>query len=613
MNKVNVNSEYELYQIITDFEHPLEIFREGIQNAFDADATKIIVKVDVRDRLGGRQIVIDMINNGKGLSRDNLANFFDVANSTKVDDNFIPVKGMHGYKGHGTKVFFNAKEIKICSKTKEGDYWAATMEEPVVQIENDHKLEYSDPQSPEALNIDLPLDWEQGFHVQIIEPKVFSSIENQEQLHHRCLRDYCKWFTIIGTIETLYNEELAKKGIYLYLYGINCDAFKSKYKDISVCDPIPVFEDFNGVEYEKIPLGHYFPPKRDDDTQMEAYVNQIGAIGKPAYKYYSRRIYNDIVEAGAVKFRLVIFLEGEETEKRYDLMMSRKGKARENTEHTAGQRYGLWACKGGVPVEKIDDWIEGGKGVGAYTYLHAFIDCDEFKLTANRGSVKNTEIDKLNKIREAFNKVFSSSKIKNALEERQAWEELEKTSISVKTDKKNLKERYNAGINRKRITLPDGKILLAPREISTGYSEAETFALLVQLMTIYPRLFPFSLLDYDTNIGMDFVVEDNVGNPKYIELKGKLIKLINHPFSLIHKFICYDTNIDDGVELLDKEETKMMMKITKNSAFCSPDPEFNGKNFSFLHLEPTNPRANGIEVICLKRILLEVLGASIEE
>ena len=613
MNKVSVNASYELYQIITDFEHPLEIFREGIQNAFDAGATKIFVKVSKNERLGGREIIIDMFNNGKGLSRDNMANFFDVANSTKVDNSYLALEGMHGYKGHGTKVFFNAKEIKICSKTIEGDYWAASMQDPVDQIETKHYLEYSDPTNPEDLKIDLPQDWQQGFHVQIIDPEVFSSIENQEQLDHRCLRDYCKWYTIIGTVETLYNDELLQKGIKLYLSGINRDSFKTRYNNKAICDPIPVFENVDGDEYEIIPLGHYFPPKRDDDRKMAEYVTKIGVKDKPTYKYYSKMIYNDIVDAGSIHFRLIISLEGEETERKYDLMMSQKGRTRKNTEHTAGQRYGLWVCKGGVPVEKVDDWIEGGKGVGAYTFLHAFIDCDDFRLTANRGSVKNTEIDKLNKIREAFNKVFSSNRIKTALEERRLWEELEKTSLSVRADKANLKKRYSDGKKRKKIILPDKTVLLAPREIKTGYSEAETFGLLTQLMTKYPKLFTFSLLDYDTNVGMDFVVEDNLGAPKYIELKGELIKLINHPFSLIYKFICYDTKLSSGEELLDKEETKMVFDIVNDSEFESGDSIYNKKPFTFCYLKPTKPKATSIEVICLKRILKEVLGATIEE
>ena len=41
MRQAHVNEGYELYQIITDFGDPLEIFREGIQNSFDADASNI--------------------------------------------------------------------------------------------------------------------------------------------------------------------------------------------------------------------------------------------------------------------------------------------------------------------------------------------------------------------------------------------------------------------------------------------------------------------------------------------------------------------------------------------------------------------------------------------
>ena len=38
--------------------------------------------------------------------KKNIANFFDVANSTKVTNDFIPnSKTKHGYKGHGAKVF----------------------------------------------------------------------------------------------------------------------------------------------------------------------------------------------------------------------------------------------------------------------------------------------------------------------------------------------------------------------------------------------------------------------------------------------------------------------------------------------------------------------------
>lgn len=53
MSKVRVNEGYELYQIITDFGDPLEIFREGIQNSFDEDATQMYIKVYEQRKISG--------------------------------------------------------------------------------------------------------------------------------------------------------------------------------------------------------------------------------------------------------------------------------------------------------------------------------------------------------------------------------------------------------------------------------------------------------------------------------------------------------------------------------------------------------------------------------
>ena len=121
----------------------------------------------------------------------------------------------------------------------------------------------------------------------------------------------------------------------------------------------------------------------------------------------------------------------------------------------------------------------------------------------------------------------------------------------------------------------------------------------------------FKILDYDTSVGIDFVTEDALGNPKYVELKGELIKQVNHPFSCIHKFICYDTHITKGEVLVDKEETEMEMAITQEVEFSSPDKNFNKKKYTFHRILPTTPKATSIEVICLKKLLEEVIGATI--
>ena len=612
MRQVHVKEGYELYQIITDFGDPLEIFREGIQNSFDEDASEIYVNVYTKAKLtGDSSVIIEIVDNGNGLSKENISNFFDVANSTKVTDGFIPnSKSKHGYKGHGAKVFFNADEVVICSKTEQGEYWAAQLKDPIQQIADNGKLFYSDVNNPDELNIDLPKSWKSGFMVRIISPRHFKSEHTRFKLKHINLRDYCKWFTLAGTIETLYNEELREKNIKIYLSGLLRDTFAQKYNNQGICDPIPIFRDTILGRYEELSLGHYIPPERTNDMAMKKYADLVGS-NKPKYMFYSKCICNEMITTGSIAFRLIISLEGYETKRRYDLNLSRQGRVSEEGTHTDGQRYGIWACKGGVPVEKVDDWIEGGKGVGTYTYMQAFIDCDDFQLTANRGSIRNTDIEKLDMIIAEVNKIFKSKSVKNAMQERVDLEELEKIEKSLDDDREDLMKRFKTAKRRKVIRFSDGTEVLEPTKTKSGYSEAETFVVLMAIMQKYPDLFSFNLLDYNTTKGIDFVVNHNE-TPKYIELKGTLTKKINHPFRFTYKFICYDIDVNKNEIVEDKEGLLTRLQVVDNAVFESNDDRYNRKLFRGYNLIPEKTTSiQSMEVIVLKSFLTEILGAVI--
>lgn len=356
MRQARVNEGYELYQIITDFGDPLEIFREALQNSFDADATQIYVNVLEKRTLAGEKLIIEITDNGHGLSQDYINAFFDVANSTKVDDDYNPVGNKHGYKGHGAKVFFNAEKVIICSKTKNGEYWASLLDAPLDQIATKKYLEYTDPEDPSKYSISLPDLWDSGFKIQIVAPRHFLTQHTHSQLNHKFLRDYCKWYTIFGTVETKYNDELKNKDIKLFLSGLNIDNFKQNYNSKEKCDPIPeiINVDLFKSDFEQISLGHYFPKDMYLDSDLKNYTKVIGS-NKNWYEYYSKVIYNKEVISGGISFRLIIGIEGYEAKRRYDLLLSKRKGTKEDGMHTDGSRYGLWACKGGVPVEKIDD------------------------------------------------------------------------------------------------------------------------------------------------------------------------------------------------------------------------------------------------------------------
>ncbi|MBD5495637.1 MAG: hypothetical protein HDR12_15055, partial [Lachnospiraceae bacterium] len=439
-NEVQINKGYELYQIITDFGEPLEIFREAFQNAIDENAKKVFCHVYEKQRMSGSELIIDIWNDGNALKREQVANFFGLAKSTKVDENNMPIKGKLGYKGHGAKIFFNARKVQICSKEGEKE-WGVDLDAPLTQLENKNTFEYSDIIKSDQLEMHLPDVWEHGFMIRIIGPRHFGTLHTQFKLNHMYLRDYIKWYTVFGTIQTLYDEKKKKKDIKLYLSGLKVDDFEKVYNNAELVDPLPKFERINGITYEILEMGHIFPEERCTETKMKQYAASVNST-KAYYDFYSRMIYNsNVVCSNNTAFRLIISLEGYETKRRYDLLLSKRGKSRTEMVHTDGERYGLWVCKGGVPVEKVDDWIEGGKGTGTYTYMQAFIDCEDFQLTANRGSIKNSDIEKIEIVKKELNRILNDNKIKALMNERADMEALEKQIQSIDGDLKDIKKK----------------------------------------------------------------------------------------------------------------------------------------------------------------------------
>lgn len=609
-NTIKINSKYEILQIIRDFGEPLEIFREAIQNAYDEDATKIICHVYENQKIIGNELIIDIFNNGNGLPTENIPNFFDLANSTKVNKDLIPNKNKIGYKGHGAKIFFNSTRVIVTSKTTKGEYFSVTLDSPIEQIANNSEgITYSDPQSPDVTGVKIPSDWQQGFYVRIIGHLHFRTQHTKFKLNHKNLRDYCKWYSVLGTVRTYFDETLKNRQMDLLLRAFDCDSFINQLSPNDI-DPMPMFETIDGHKYEKITMGHYFPPERATDKAMKDYAKAINS-NKAYYEYFSKIIYRKSVSCsdGTTCFNLIISLEGYETKRRYDILLTGRGRSRTEISHTDSDRYGIWACKGGIPVEKIDSWIEGSKGT--HTYLQAFVDSDSFNLTANRGSIHNSDIEVIDLIKKKVSEIFNSTEIKSAINERIELEDMEKRIESIEEDGKALAVRHKASNSRKKIKIGD-HIFYEPRRLTKGfYSESETLILLIQLMELYPGLFTFQLLDHNTKEGIDFVVLHQ-SNPKYIELKGSFTEKINHPFRYIYKFICYEVAADKDSIVGDIENFEAKLVINSDDKFISYDENFKLKKYRSYNLQPLSAYLPSMEIIELKTILQNVLGATIE-
>ncbi|HEY0554318.1 MAG TPA: ATP-binding protein [Thermoanaerobaculia bacterium] len=103
-----VNAVQEFIEISQDFANPLDLVREAISNAFDAQATEITLHFDVEKEHGESLFVITLQDDGMGITREGLQSFFDLGNSSRRNDpNTI------GEKGHGTKVYFNSRRVDV--------------------------------------------------------------------------------------------------------------------------------------------------------------------------------------------------------------------------------------------------------------------------------------------------------------------------------------------------------------------------------------------------------------------------------------------------------------------------------------------------------------------
>lgn len=613
INSAKINHSYQFMQVIMDFDDALEIFREAFQNSIDSEADTVLCKVYTQSAFGKDDLIIDIIDNGCGLERKNVDKFFNIADSTKIDDKMVRVSDKIGYKGHGAKIFLNSEKVIIASKSildDTHDIWAVTCNNPIRQLHDTKELKYSGVLSLSDVDIKFPDEFcDSGFFLRIVNPERFKSINNRYKLNHLSIRDYTIWRTVFGTIRNnkAYN-------IKLYLHGLGFGDFRREYEYKQNVEPKLEFTSFGYDVMEVINYGHYFPDECSDAKSLKDAATKA-CCGKSQMDYYSHRLStpkNPIVCENDVNFSLVMNLEGYETKRKYNLCLVPRGKSIKDKIHYADETvYGLWACKDGIPIEKIDDWI---KGKGSYTYIHGFLDCDKFELNGIRSSIKNTPAEIIDTIKIKLNEILDSPEVSKELKQREKEEKKEKGYLKAQDDRQNLRKRYLKATSRKKAVMPDGTVLSIPTKLSNGrdYSESETMILLVQLIDKYPDLFDFDLLDYDTSDGIDFVVYHK-NEPKYIELKGSLKCNINHSFDVVSKFICYTISkeVEDKCLVSDIEDNVANFLVYKNDKFHSRNHLYDGKPYTGYKIDPATAHQDSMQVIALDKVITEILGGTI--
>ena len=536
-----VDETQEFIEIANDFSNPLDLVREAISNSYDADSSEIQILFEVVKQYGESILKIVLKDNGSGITSEQLQNFFDLGNSTRRDD-----RNTIGEKGHGTKVYFNSKKIEVRTNDL-----LAVMEDPFKKL--------FDRQIPDVHVTSL------GEVVKGTEITIYGYNNNRrDRFTHAILKDYINWFTKHGSIENQFSESSSK--VKLSLKGLG------------------------ESEFEDIDQGHRFP---DDSKNIKELLEEY-PIKAP--DHYTKKIMKKgcLKNFPEISYEAIFCIEGKHAKYNHNTMLRRSGYSAPEGAYTIQERYGLWICKDHIPIQRKNEWITY-KG-SEYTKFHAFINCQDLRLTANRGSVDNTPTEILQDIKEEVRKIYDDI-VKSDEWTSMEWLEDEASSYQTTEKEKRIFDWRIKKINRANVAVYKGVNLVEPER------ESGVFSTFIMLSQIEDNLFPFHVVDYDTHDGIDVIAKGDNNMPIasaklfYVEFKRTLSKGFNHSFKNLHSVVCWETDIkhDEVLKDINNEERKMQITSPQNDG-------------DYTHYFLDNPKeAHKIEVFCLKSYLKEKL------
>lgn len=331
--KVDIAAEF--FEIASDFRDPRDAVREAISNAFDAKANQITIEARIENFKGDDELVLELTDNGEGMVASegdgavpSLEAFFGLGHSTRrADPEAI------GTKGHGTKTYFNSRRIEVWT-WRDGNETYALMDEPRHFLAEKELPPY-DYESKRAST-------EENAGTRIV---VWGYNRNQTKgFSHDELRDFVLWWTKFGSVE-LELGHTANVQKELKLRGLG-------QKD-----------------WEALDFGHKFAKENFEIKKLR----QKDAASPTKY-FVKRWVAKDLPVKGFphVSVDIAFYIEGDNA-KDYNPMIRRRGRPVKEGMYPVEERYGLWACKDYIPVQRVTEWVARGQRVG--TKYHAFVNC----------------------------------------------------------------------------------------------------------------------------------------------------------------------------------------------------------------------------------------------
>ena len=573
-----VKEDRSFREIVENFTDPREVIREAISNSLDWSASTIKITVYEDATRADRELVIKMWDNGLCLTRERFFAFWNLADSTGLQrDKFGRKLGTRvGEKGHGTKTYWKCRQIEVESIAKEdyGSDWhvLGEMKEPINTLVQEGKV-------PDYEYIETPGEGKNTFTEVTIKGY---HIRSNEDFRHETLKDYILWFTKFGSIE-LELEIEGNKGKAIELQGLGKNA------------------------PEILEFGHPFPPIWNNIKQLQKQYKDTW----PRY-YVNKWVFSSVPIEGypTSSLDVVFYLEGDSAKRLHNPMLTRPGRPPEQWHYTVADRYGLYICRDYIPLppsQRENDWVAEKS---EWTLYHAFVNGQDFELTANRGSIGNTDRYFLTKVRETVEKLFKAQ-IRTSEEYRAYEEEIDLTkqrgAVDTKEeDEKNDVDKRYYHVRKKHLAQyqPPKRpsvTLVEPRQ------EVEVLMLFSIVKALKPDLFEFDILDYSTSRGIDALCALEPphgglqkGNLRYVEFKRALThEFRDHTFARLAAVVCWECNLENGAKVHDFAGKERTLQITKTA-----------NETIYMLLAPPVLPAPHIKVYVLKDYLKERLGIS---
>jgi hypothetical protein len=553
-----VNLEAEFWEIANDFGNPFELLREAISNAIDAKATWIRIHFFVEEIEGANTLVIEIEDDGSGMTYDVLAqDFWGLGFSPSRED-----KEKIGEKGHGTKIYLRSDRVIVRTQT-ETEASESICERPM------RTLATRKAHSPRIRRIDKYQE-KTGTHIRIED---YNKSERASFVQDK-VKDYLLWFTKVGSIERMFGiEKLANFKVFLKC--LNVQAF------------------------EEMLFGHPFPEENADIQKL------FDSLKADAAEWFCKRYSwkQNLQELPDVTFEAIVSVEGDRVKRSYNPMI-RERISKDSAKYKVADRYGLWLCKDFIPIQQVNEWISGfGTGSNSFVLLHGFINCQTLKLTANRGSIANTDPKVSVELQKAVQHLVAEidkDLHKNGLYTLLQWQSELRT---LDQEKFEFDRRTKAIEKRKTATL-EGRLFLEPQ------NESELFGLLIAIHSMKPSLFEFEPLDYNTTRGIDLVARNKASGKVvdskfyYVELKYLLQENFNHAYKNLRWIVCwdFDKGIGESTDFHAIEENDVRRLRTHKDK--------DGRISYFLDNPAT---ATKIQVIRLVQFLKDRLGMEFKE